>query len=152
MEHRIRRATAADQQGITRLVREARLNPRSLHWGRFVVAEVDGDLLGVAQVRRHRDGSHELASLVVRPEARGRGVAANMIEMVLDGEPGPVFMLVDRRFARHYQRWAFRPVEPSDLPTSMRRQLRIGRAVTALGSLLIRRRIALVALRRGPRR
>ena len=151
MEHLVRRATPADQQIITRLVRQARLNPRSLHWDRFVVAEADGDVFGVAQVRRHRDGSLELASLVVRPDARGRGVAGNMIEMLMDGEIGPIFMLTDRRFADHYQRWGFRPVAPSDLPGTMRRQLRIGRLATAVGSLIVRRRIRLVALRREAR-
>ena len=80
MEIRIRRATADDQPAITRLVRGARLNPRSLHWERFVVADAQRDLVGVAQVRRHPDGSRELASLVVQASARGRGTAAGMID------------------------------------------------------------------------
>jgi N-acetylglutamate synthase-like GNAT family acetyltransferase len=69
----IRRARAADQADITTLVREARLNPRGLHWSRFLVADDDGRIVGVAQLRLHSDGARELASLVVKPEYRGQG-------------------------------------------------------------------------------
>jgi amino-acid N-acetyltransferase len=57
----VRRATADDQAAITRLVHQARLNPRGLDWRRFVIAEAADAPIGVAQVRRHRDGSRELA-------------------------------------------------------------------------------------------
>lgn len=146
--HRIRRAVEADQRAITDMVRGARLNPRSLEWQRFVVAEADGRLVGVAQLRQHADGSRELASLVVTPSARGHGVAADLIDALLAERAGQAFMLVDRTFAAHYQRWGFRPVAPAGLPRSIRRQFRIGQLVTGIGSLLLRRRIRLVPLRR----
>jgi amino-acid N-acetyltransferase len=73
---RIRPATAGDQAEIGRLVRQARLNPRALDWRAFVIAEADDNPVGVAQVRRHPDGSRELASLVVVPAHRERGIAA----------------------------------------------------------------------------
>jgi amino-acid N-acetyltransferase len=146
----VRRATAEDQTAITRLVRKARLNPRSLRWQRFVVADRGGELVGAAQVRRHPDGSRELASLVVRPQDRGHGVAGAMIDTLLAGEPGPVFTVVDRRYAEHFRSWDFDPVDPARLPPSMRTQLRIGRVVTGVGSLLLNRRIRLQPLRRPP--
>ncbi|HET7280133.1 MAG TPA: GNAT family N-acetyltransferase [Dermatophilaceae bacterium] len=146
--HRIRRAVEADQRAITDMVRDARLNPRSLDWDRFVVAEADGELVGVAQMRQHPDGSQELASLVVQPSARGGGVASDLIDALLADRAGQVFMLVDRKFANHYQRWGFRPVAAAGLPRSVRRQYRIGQIVTGIGSLLLRRRIRLVPLRR----
>jgi amino-acid N-acetyltransferase len=150
VQDRIRHATVDDQPAITRLVHQARLNPRGLDWRRFVVAEVDGPI-GVAQIRRHPDGSRELASLVVLCEHRDRGVAGRMIDALLTDEPGPVFTIVDGRYAQHFTRWDFHPVDPADLPRSLARQLRIGRLVTAVGSLLIRRRIRLLPLRRPPR-
>ena len=150
MEDRIRRATADDQAAISRLVHGARLNPRGLDWRRFVVAEAGGAPVGVGQVRRHPDGGRELASLVVLSEHRDRGVAGGMIDALLTDEPGPVFTLVDRRYAEHFTRWEFRRVDPADLPRSMARQLRIGRVVTAIGSLLIGRRIRLLPLCRPP--
>jgi N-acetylglutamate synthase-like GNAT family acetyltransferase len=151
VQDRIRRATVGDQAAISRLVRQARLNPRGLDWRRFVIAEAGGAPVGAAQVRRHPDGCRELASLVVLSEHRDRGVAARMIDALLTDEPGPVFTLVDRRYAQHFARWDFHPVDPADLPRSMTRQLRIGRLVTAIGSLLVHRRIRLLPLRRPPR-
>jgi hypothetical protein len=73
-----------------------------------------------------------------------------MIDALLPDEPGPVFTLVDRRYAQHFTRWDFHPVDTADLPRSMTRQLRIGRLATAIGSLLIHDRIRLLALRRPP--
>ena len=89
MQDRVRPATADDQADITRLVHQARLNPRGLDWLGFVIAEADGATVGVAQVRRHPDGSRELASLVVLPEHRGHGVAGSMIDALLVDETGP---------------------------------------------------------------
>lgn len=151
MQERIRPATVDDEVAITRLVHRARLNPRDLDWRRFVIAEAGETPIGVAQVRRHSDSSRELASLVVLPEHRGHGVAGRMIDALLTDEPGPVYTLVDRRYAQHFTRWDFHPVDPADLPRSMGRQLRIGRLATAIGSLLTRRRIRLLPLRRQPR-
>ena len=150
MQDRIRRATVGDQAAISRLVRQARLNPRNLDWRRFVIAEAGASPIGVAQVRRHPDGGRELASLVVLSEHRDRGVAARLIDALLADEPGPVFTLVDRRYAQHFTRWDFHPLDPADLPRSMTRQLRIGRLATAIGSLLTHRRIRLQPLRRPP--
>jgi len=146
----VRRATAEDQTAIIRLVRAARLNPRTLRWERFVVADRGGELVGAAQVRQHQDGSRELASLVVRPQDRGHGIAGTMIDMLLAGEPGPVFTVVDRRHAEHFRSWDFDPVDPARLPPAMRTQLRIGRVVTGVASLLLHRRIRLQPLRRPP--
>jgi amino-acid N-acetyltransferase len=112
---RIRRATAADQPVIGRTVRQARLNPRNLHWPAFVIAEADDKPVGVAQVRRHADGSRELASLVVVDEHRG--VAARMIDALLCDETHPVFTLLDRRYAEHFTRWGFSPCRPRSFPS-----------------------------------
>jgi N-acetylglutamate synthase-like GNAT family acetyltransferase len=144
----IRRATEADQQAVTAMVRGARLNPRNLHWQRFVVAEHDGVIIGTAQLRLHPDGVRELASLVVEPGMRDQGVASRLVDALLTGDEEEDYMLVDRRFAHHYERWGFRQVNTRDLPRSLARQYRIGRVVTAVASVVLRRRIRLVPLKR----
>jgi hypothetical protein len=108
-QDQIRRATVDDQAAITRLVHQARLNPRGLDWRRFVIAEAAGAAIGVAQVRRHPDGSRELASLVVLSEHRDRGVAGRMIDALPPDEPGPLFTLVDRRYAQALHPVGFPP-------------------------------------------
>jgi N-acetylglutamate synthase-like GNAT family acetyltransferase len=144
----VRPAREEDQPVIRAMVRGARLNPSGLEWERFVVAELDRQTVGTAQLRRHSDGATELASLVVEPHARGQGIAMHMIDALLTGEQEPVYTLIDRRFVEHFTRWGFAPVEPSELPRSLSRVYKIGRFVTAVGGLLRRQRIRIVPLLR----
>jgi N-acetylglutamate synthase-like GNAT family acetyltransferase len=147
----VRRARPDDQPVITAMVRRARLNPAGLHWEQFVVGERDGRAVGVAQLRRHSDGTKELASLAVEPGAREHGVATQMVDALLAGETAAVYALIDRRFVGHFARWGFRQVGRSELPRSVSRIYLIGRAVTTLGSLLRRQRIRIVPLLRPAR-
>ena len=144
----VRPATESDQEEISALVRGARLNPSSLRWERFVVAEGEDGIAGIAQVRIHRDGARELASMVVRDELRDRGIATALVDELLAAERGAVYVLVDEPYAKHFARWGFGPVPMSGLPRSMRRQYRIGRIVTSIGSLIARRKIRIVPLAR----
>jgi N-acetylglutamate synthase-like GNAT family acetyltransferase len=84
----IRPAVEADQSTITALVRAARINPRNLHWQRFMVAEVDRQIVGVHQVKIHKNGTREVASGVVLPAHRRKGVSAQLMQALLAGEPG----------------------------------------------------------------
>jgi amino-acid N-acetyltransferase len=144
----VRRARPDDQPIITAMVRRARLNPAGLHWEQFVVGERDGRAAGVAQLRRHSDGTKELASLAVEPGAREHGIATQMVDALLADETTAVYALIDRRFVGHFARWGFHQVAPSELPRSVSRIYLIGRAVTTLGSLLRRQRIRIVPLLR----
>lgn len=144
----VRWARADDQPVITAMVRRARLNPVGLQWQRFVIAERDGRAIGVAQLRRHFDGCNELASLVVEPDSRGHGTATQLVDALLADERAPVYTLIDRRFVGHFARWHFTPVDPRELPRSVSRVYRTGRMVTAVGSVLRRKRIRIVPLLR----
>lgn len=148
MQVTVRRARQDDQPVISAMVRRARLNPANLHWDRFVIAERDGRAVGVAQLRRHSDGAIELASLVVEPDVRGQGIAGQLVDVLLAGEQASVYTMIDRRYAEHFTRWDFTPVDPSQLPRSVSRVYRIGRLVTAVGSVIRRERIRIVPLLR----
>ena len=147
----IRRALEDDQLAITGMVRRARLNPAHHDWDRFVIAVLDRRTVGAGQLRLHSDNSLELASLVVEPDARGLGIASRIVEALLADERCQVHTLIDRRYVDHFARWGFVRVDPSLLPRSVHRTYRIGRVVTAVGSLLRRRRIRLVPLVRAAR-
>jgi amino-acid N-acetyltransferase len=147
----VRRAKPDDQPVITAMVRRARLNPAGLHWEQFVVGERDGRAVGVAQLRRHSDGTKELASLAVEPDAREQGIATQMVDTLLSDETAAVYTLIDRRFVGHFARWGFGQVGRSELPPSISRIYLIGRVVTTLGSLLRRQRIRIVPLLRPAR-
>jgi amino-acid N-acetyltransferase len=73
-----RPARPEDQDAIRALVKSERLNPTDLSWPRFYVATFADHVIGVVQLRLHRDGSRELGSLAVAPGVRGQGIAARL--------------------------------------------------------------------------
>jgi N-acetylglutamate synthase-like GNAT family acetyltransferase len=150
---RIRAATEYDQRDIEALVHSERLNPNDLDWRRFVVAGDGVRIVGAVQLRRHADGSRELGSLVVHPQARGQGLAARLIDALLANEEGRVWMITNGKCAARYARWGFVPIEPRAAPAPVRRNYRIGRLAGGLLSLLQGRCPArLVILERAPLR
>lgn len=92
----IRRAVAHDQDAICALVRSERLNPHHLHFENFAVAARGDELIGASQIRRHRDGSRELGSVVVARLWRGRGISGEIIDWLLKAEKGTVFVITAR--------------------------------------------------------
>ena len=148
---RIRSATEQDHLSITALVRSERLNPLDLDWRRFVVATDHTGVVGAVQLRKHFDGSRELGSLVVRKEARGRGIAAWLIDALLSTQTSRIFMITRAAFAAHYERWGFRPVEPVAVPSPIRRNYLFGRLAGILSLLQGRRPNRLVVLDRNAR-
>jgi N-acetylglutamate synthase-like GNAT family acetyltransferase len=122
----IRAATEADQPTIRRLIKEANLNRMSLNWPNFVVAEEDGAIVGVGQVKAHGDGSRELASLAVVPARQGQGIGGALIKTLLAREPGVVLHLTCRsQLQGYYERFSFRRLAPAEFPPYFRRMIPI---------------------------
>jgi N-acetylglutamate synthase-like GNAT family acetyltransferase len=112
----IRPAVETDQAAFKSMVRAARINPRNLHWSRFLMAEEGGRIVGVRQVKIHNGGTREVASGVVRPEYRRRGISAKLMHATLAREPDPLYLMCDQKWAHYYEQFGFLRVEPSDLP------------------------------------
>lgn len=146
----VRRATAADQDAIVAIVRSEPLNPMNLAWPNFLVAVDTFGVAGAVQMRRHRDGSRELGSLVVAPRLRGRGVAARLIDELLAAERACVHMITDGAHAFHYLRWGFRRIDAGAAPAAIRRNYRIGRLMCLLPALRGRPVKRLALLERHP--
>ena len=144
----IRPAVETDQAEIKSMVRAPRINPRHLHWSRFLVAEEEGCIVGIRQVKIHKDGTREVASGVVRPEYRRRDISAKLMRTILDREPDPLYLMCDQKWAHYYEQFGFLHVEPSDLPPNFRKEYRTGRIITSVLSLLARRDIRLIPMKR----
>jgi N-acetylglutamate synthase-like GNAT family acetyltransferase len=143
----IRSATIDDQATITAIVRGARLNPRDLDWRRFLVAEQAGQIAGVVQVRRHGDGSRELASLVVVPEHREQGLGAALVGALLQRERGPLDLMCMDYLEGYYARFGFRRLTSQELSPYFRRISWIAQVV-ALVARLFGVQMRLVVMRR----
>jgi amino-acid N-acetyltransferase len=137
----IRPATADDQESIVALVRRERLNPTGLHWRNFVVAQNLGRIVGAGQIRKHKDGSRELASLVVEPSWREQGLAARLIETLLASEHGHLFVITSERRSAYFARWRFQTADRSRTPWPVRLNYYMGQFGGGMVSLLVRREL-----------
>jgi amino-acid N-acetyltransferase len=143
----IRSASAGDQSTITAIVCAARINPCDLDWRRFLVAEEQGRVVGVGQVKRHGDGSRELASLAVVPERQAQGIGGALVHALLAREPGPIHLMCMDRMEPYYQRFGFRRLERTELPPSLRIVGRLASAL-AFSSSLVGKRLQPIVMRR----
>jgi N-acetylglutamate synthase-like GNAT family acetyltransferase len=136
MPYLTRPATQVDQPAITVIVRAAGLNPFSLHWPRFLVAEEEGRVIGVAQIKPHGDGSRELASLAVIPERQGQGIGAALIAALLAGERGALYLMCAGHLEGYYARFGFRRIGAAEMPPYFRRMTRVASLFFAVAALV----------------
>jgi GNAT superfamily N-acetyltransferase len=118
----LRPAVAGDQLAIWRMVLGAGLNPLHLWWENFILAVSDGgEILGCGQIKSHKDGSRELASIYVIPAVRGQGLARAIIERLLSEHQSPIWLTCRRELAEFYQRFGFIEAhEPDCMPAYFR--------------------------------
>ncbi len=141
--YRLRRAEPADARPIRRLIHAERLNPLGLDWRRFWLAvDEEGRIIGCGQVKPHRDGSRELASIAVVSAWRGRGVASAIIRQLLAEHPPPLHLTCRAELVGFYARFGFAvAAHPAGLPPYFRRVAQIsrwlGRLIPPLGRLRV---------------
>jgi N-acetylglutamate synthase-like GNAT family acetyltransferase len=118
----VRPALEADFPLILELIEQTRLNPSRLDWQHFVVAfSADGDFMGCAQVKPHRQGLRELASIAVRNRYRGLGVASALIETLLATHPRPIYLICRSKLGPFYEKFGFKPLQSEETPKYFRR-------------------------------
>ena len=113
----LRKALREDGRLIHALVREAHINPFSLDWRRFLLAvDETGAVAGCIQVKRHADGTREMASLVVVPAHRGAGIARVLVEAIQAGYPRPLYLTCRSQLQPFYRRFGFRALQKTEMP------------------------------------
>lgn len=118
----IRPAVAADESTIKQMVRQARLDPTSLKWSRFLVAEAGGEIVGIGQVKQY-PGCQELGSLVVHRAYRGRGIAAQLIAALESRAEFPLYLLCESRMGPYYERFGYQTIGYWDAPWPLKVKL-----------------------------
>ena len=140
----VRQATEHDSRFIIALIHAVQINPTGLDWNRFMVAmTLDGVLAGCGQIKIHSDGSRELASLAVKEEFRGQGLARRIIERLVDGKPRPIFLMCRSRLGSLFQKFGFVPVEWDEMTPYFRRIYHLAR----IAGLIIRKGDKLLVMR-----
>jgi amino-acid N-acetyltransferase len=105
----IRRATEADAPTIRQMVRVEGLDPTSLKWPNFLIAEVGGQITGIGQIK-HYPGCEELGSLIVLEPYRGQGIAAALIKQLEAGAGRPLHLLCEWHMGSFYDRFGYRTI------------------------------------------
>lgn len=130
----VRTARAEDEPAIKQLIRETRLNPMGLKWPNFVVAEDEqGQFIGCGQIKTHKNGVRELASLAVVRGWRGRDVATTLINELLRRTTLPLYLMCASHLVPFYVKYGF--VEITDaaaIPQPFRRFRRFVSLMTFL--------------------
>jgi amino-acid N-acetyltransferase len=78
-------------------------------------------VIGCGQVKPHRDGSQELASIAVLPEYRQRGVASSIIHHLVSTHPAPLYLTCRASLKAFYARFGFRTLSSPEMPLYFRR-------------------------------
>ncbi len=125
----IRSATAEDQSVIRQLIYAGRLNPIGLSWRAFdLIERDDGELIGCGQIKRHRDGACELASLYIKPAFRSRGFAGTLIRHLQSKASSTLWLTCRSSLIPFYQKFSFILVTtPETMPRYFRRVWQIFR-------------------------
>lgn len=144
----IRHAVEADQPTIVLFVRQAKINPRNLHWKNFLVAEEGNKIVGIRQIKTYKQGTREVASGFVLPEYRRLGISARLMNELLARETGPLYTMVNEKRAPYYEQFGFRRVDLSQLPSDFLKEYRIGRIVTGLMSMFRKDKVLIIPLKR----
>ena len=124
--YQLQPATEVDATAIRALIHLVGINPMSLDWRRFVVAIAqDGSLIGCGQIKPHRDGSDELASIAVHPDWRERGVATAIIEYLLNDRQGELYLTCRAGMGPFYEKFGFQSVMGDELSPYYKRLTRL---------------------------
>lgn len=130
-EIQIRPAAEADQGFIRQMVRDEDLDPTALHWSHFLIAEAEGEIVGIGQVRPYPK-CRELGSLVVKEPYRRLGVGAQIVNALLERETGVVYLECLAHNERYYARFGFKRIPWWRAPMPLKLKAGMGQVVGPL--------------------
>ena len=121
----LRAAQPRDMRRIRAVIRRARINRLGLRWRRFTVAVADSKIIGCVQLKVHRDGTVELASLAVERDWRGRAIGAQLVADCIARHPDALHLMCTDKLVAYYLRLGFAVVALPGLPPYFKRLMRV---------------------------
>jgi N-acetylglutamate synthase-like GNAT family acetyltransferase len=129
----IRHAAEADFPAVRAIIHDVQINPTGLDWHRFLVAiDPEGEVIGCGQIKPHRDGSDELASIAVVPRWRKNGIARKIIEELVASHPDRLYLTCREHLGPFYEQFGFMAIEEHEMTAYFRRIKRITRWLSAM--------------------
>ncbi len=122
----IRPARKADADAIKDLIHLVGINPMALDWRRFQIAVSTEDrVIATGQIKPHGKDVYELASIAVRPEYRGQGLARAVIEHLLINGPRPLYLTCLSSLEPLYQKFGFVSIPYEAMPRYFQRMSKL---------------------------
>jgi len=129
----LRPAHESEANRIKDLIQLVGINPMDLDWKRFVVAVNERDeMIGCGQVKPHGKEILELASIAVKPEYQGQGIARMIVEHLLNGSPRPLYLTCRSRLEPFYEKFGFHAITYAEMP---RYYQRVSKLVGFIGAV-----------------
>lgn len=101
-------------------------------------------MIACAQIKPHRDGSHELASLVVDADYRGQGIARSLVEHLTEIHAGELYLICRASLGDFYEKLGFEVVSQPQMTPYFRKISRLASLVEIIHkegeTLLVMRR------------
>lgn len=115
------------------MLSDARLDPTTpLRIEHTLIAEADGKVVGVGQIKHHGD-CQELGSLVVLREYRRQGIAAQLIAALEAQAERPLYLTCLKSKEAYYARFGYRRIRYREMPRYFRRRMPLFVLATILG-------------------
>lgn len=147
----LRSATGKDEKNIRDLISQknikwVKVNPIGITWKRFAIAEsMHGEFIGCGKIKRHFDGSQELASIVVVDKYRQIGVAKAIIEYLLSENKRPIYGMCPQNHVSYYSKIGFCVIKENEYPL----YFKLVKNVVRIVCFLLRQKGRLIILRLG---
>jgi N-acetylglutamate synthase-like GNAT family acetyltransferase len=126
-----RPAVESDQPKIRAIIHRVGINPMDLNWRHFIVAELgDGTFIGCGQLKPHKDGSLEMASLAVDETFRGQGVARVLVERLMVEGTRPLYLMCRPGLQSLYEKFGFQVIDMEAMPPYFQRICRLMRVLS----------------------
>lgn len=109
IDYTIREARAEDAPVIRRLIRAARLDPTSLKWQNFLVAENSDEIIAIGQIKPY-PGCEELGSLVTLRPYRGQGIASALMRELEARAGDMLYLLCAAKMESFYLKHGYRTI------------------------------------------
>ena len=121
-----RKAQKEDAGAIRSLIWQVQINPFGLNWRHFLVAvDEQGRVVATGQIKPHRDGTLELASIATLPDYRNHGLASAIITRLVQDTPQPLYLNCRDIMEPFYSRFGFRSLSIEEMPPSYARDMRM---------------------------
>src|SRR5215207_10239904 len=131
----LRPARETESAAIKDLIYSVGINPMGLDWKRFVVAvDAQDQVVATGQIKPHGRDILELASIAVKPEYRGQGLARAIIEHLLKDSPRPLYLTCVSPLEPFYNKFGFISIPYREMPRYFQRISKLACLVFTLAS------------------